>query len=177
MWGRRGGLEQAGDAATQGLDHQHGNGEPNRLGDVRARSRPGLAATSAFCGRPAPTVVDPSAIVDPAAHLDPSGVVIGPGCRIEAHAVVLGGSELGASVRVMPGAALGAEGFQAIRVGDALMDFRHAGRLSIGDRTVVMANAVLRPAPASGRRRRSAPTAASATAPSSRTTAGSARAA
>lgn len=102
-----------------------------------------LARETGFYGARAPTQVDASASVHPRAHVDETGVVIGPGCRVDAGAIVLEGTQLGADVRVMAGAVLGGDGFQSMRFGEARLDFIHAGRLRVGDRCVIMANAVL----------------------------------
>jgi UDP-3-O-[3-hydroxymyristoyl] glucosamine N-acyltransferase len=50
---------------------------------------------------------------------------------------------LAAGVRVMAAAVLGSEGFQRMRFADGVIDVRHAGRLVVGERTVVMASAVV----------------------------------
>ena len=102
-----------------------------------------LARSTDFYANRSPTVIDPTATIHPRAHVDSDGVSIGPDCRIDAGAIVLAGSRLAASVRVMSGAVLGSDGFQSMRFGDQVLDFEHAGLLEIGSRTVVMANAVI----------------------------------
>ncbi len=102
-----------------------------------------IATHTDFYGTPAPTFIDPLAYVAASAHIDPVGVVIGPGSRVEARAVILTGTEIGANVTVQPGAVLGGEGFQCMRFADDVIDCAHVGKLRIGDRTVVMANAVV----------------------------------
>jgi UDP-3-O-[3-hydroxymyristoyl] glucosamine N-acyltransferase len=102
-----------------------------------------LAREKSLYGLPAPTRIDPSATVHPRAHVDETGVVIGRNCRIDAGAMILEGTELGADVRVMAGAVLGSDGFQSMMFAGTRLDFIHAGRLRIGDRCVVMANAVV----------------------------------
>jgi UDP-3-O-[3-hydroxymyristoyl] glucosamine N-acyltransferase len=102
-----------------------------------------LAEEGDFYGPWQATVIDPTAAVHEAAHVDPRGVVVGAGSRVEAGAILLEGTELGAGVRVMSGAVIGSEGFQTLRLDDEVLDFRHAGRTRIGDRTTVLANAVI----------------------------------
>lgn len=102
-----------------------------------------IATNTDFYGAPAPTLIDPLANVAASAHVDSVGVVIGPGSRIEARAVILQGTEIGANVVVQPGAVLGGAGFQCMRFADAVIDCIHVGKLRIGDRCVVMANAVV----------------------------------
>lgn len=102
-----------------------------------------IATHTDFYGTPAPTFIDSLAYVAASAYVDPVGVVIGPGSRIEARAVILTGTEIGANVTVQSGAVLGGEGFQCMRFTGAMIDCAHVGKLRIGDRTVVMANAVV----------------------------------
>jgi UDP-3-O-[3-hydroxymyristoyl] glucosamine N-acyltransferase LpxD len=96
-----------------------------------------------FYGPWLPTRIDPSAVIHPSAVIEPEGVVLGPDCRVDAKAVILRGTELGQAVHVMAGAVLGGEGFQSMKFSDAVVDFSHAGGLIVGDRTVIMANAVI----------------------------------
>jgi UDP-3-O-[3-hydroxymyristoyl] glucosamine N-acyltransferase len=102
-----------------------------------------LAAHTNFYGEPCASRIDASAYVATSAHVDEFGVVVGPGCRLEARSVVLAGTELGAGVIVQAGAVLGALGFQCMRFSDAVIDCIHVGQLRIADRVVVMANAVV----------------------------------
>lgn len=113
--------------------------EDAKLAFVRLHNE--LAATD-FYGTPIETQIDPCASVHPAAHVDPAGVIIGPSCRIGPRAVILSGTTLIEEVLVMPGAVLGGEGFQVIRT-QTFVDVTHVGRLIVGPRTVIMANAVL----------------------------------
>jgi len=102
-----------------------------------------LAAETEFYGERRPTSIDPTAEVHASAHVDPRGVVIGPDCRIGPGAFVLEGSDLGSAVRLMPGAVVGGIGLQCRIFGSELIDIEHAGRVKIGDRTVVMLHAVI----------------------------------
>jgi len=56
---------------------------------------------------------------------------------------VLRGTALAREVRVLPAAVIGGEGFQSLRIDEALLDFHHAGRVEVGERTVVLSNAVI----------------------------------
>lgn len=103
----------------------------------------GLADSSEFYGIDGPSSIDETARVDPRCHIDAFGVTIGPGCRIDAAAVIMSGTRLDANVRVMAGAVLGSDGFQTMRFVDRLVDIRHAGGLHVGAGTVIMANAVI----------------------------------
>jgi UDP-3-O-[3-hydroxymyristoyl] glucosamine N-acyltransferase len=100
-----------------------------------------LAATD-FYGAAAETRVDPSASVHPTAYIDPIDVVVHPHCRIGPRAVILSGTTLSDHVTVMPGAVLGGAGFQVVRA-QSFIDLVHVGRLVVGPRSVIMANAVV----------------------------------
>jgi acetyltransferase-like isoleucine patch superfamily enzyme len=102
-----------------------------------------LVTSTHFYGAPTPTQVDPSAEVHARAHIDEHSVTIGARCRIEAGAVVLQGTRIGTGSRIMSGAVVGSQGFQTMRFEDEVIDFQHAGQVEIGERTVVMANAVI----------------------------------
>lgn len=102
-----------------------------------------LVAAGTLYGAPPATEIDATATVHPRAHVDDRGVRIGPGCRIDAGATIIDGTILDADVHVLSGATLGSTGFQVLRLPDTVIDLRHVGRLEIGARTVVMANAVL----------------------------------
>ena len=102
-----------------------------------------LAEAGTLYGAPPATVIDATASIHPRAHVDDRGVRIGPRCRIDAGATILDGTILDADVRVLSGVTLGSTGFQVLRLPGAVFDLCHVGRLEVGARTVVMANAVL----------------------------------
>lgn len=102
-----------------------------------------LVSSTDFYGATGPSRVDNTASVHPRAHVDEFGVTIGPRCRIDAGAVIQGGTRLEADVHVMAGAVLGSDGFQTMRFADRLVDIKHAGSLHIGAGTVIMANTVI----------------------------------
>jgi UDP-3-O-[3-hydroxymyristoyl] glucosamine N-acyltransferase len=102
-----------------------------------------LAAHTSFYGTPSPSAIDPTARIHPKAHVDDASVVIGAGCIIDAGAIVLAGTRVAPDAHIMSGAVLGADGFQSMRFADGVVDFRHMGRVEIGERAVVMANAVI----------------------------------
>jgi UDP-3-O-[3-hydroxymyristoyl] glucosamine N-acyltransferase len=96
-----------------------------------------------FYGTLEATRIGSTACIRPGAMISPTGVTIGEGCKIAPGAVIEPATELGPDVSIMPGAVLGSCGFQTMRFDDGIVDIRHAGSLSIGARTVIMANAVL----------------------------------
>ena len=102
-----------------------------------------LASSTRFYGADEPTRIDPSARLESHAVVDPIGVTIGPGCRIDAGAVVRKGTRLKADIHVMSGAVLGSDGFQTMRLRERLVDLRHAGGIDVDAGTTIMANAVV----------------------------------
>lgn len=95
---------------------------------------------SGYYGDREPTTVDASATVHPTAHVDPIGVIIGPRTRVDAHAVVLAGSSLGADVVIGAGSVIGGGGFEFKRFDDEVMRVEHGGRVALGDRVEIHAN-------------------------------------
>ncbi|MFH1809268.1 MAG: acyl-ACP--UDP-N-acetylglucosamine O-acyltransferase [Pseudomonadota bacterium] len=89
----------------------------------------------------ATAIVDSGAEIDPSAEIGPYCVIgphvkIGAGCRIGPHAVVRGYTTLGTGVRV----------FQFASVGEDPQDLKfkgEAGRLEVGERTVIREGATL----------------------------------
>ena len=92
-----------------------------------------------FYGALHPSAVSPDASVDPHAHVAPQGVDIGPGCRVEAGAVVLERSTLGAGVVIRANAVIGGEGFEPKDVAGRRVIIRHAGGVRLGDRVEIQA--------------------------------------
>jgi UDP-3-O-[3-hydroxymyristoyl] glucosamine N-acyltransferase len=110
-------------------------------------------------------VVDPTARVDPSAEIGPLAVVgpraeIGPRCRIGPGAVIGSGVVLGADCRigaraslshallgdrvnVLPGAAIGQEGFGFARTEAAFVPVPQLGRVVIGDDVEIGANSTI----------------------------------
>jgi UDP-3-O-[3-hydroxymyristoyl] glucosamine N-acyltransferase len=102
-----------------------------------------LATATGFYGAPAPSRIDPSAVIHPRAHVDQRGVTVGPRCRVDAGAALLEGAELAEDVHILAGAVIGGAGFQTEHFADAVLDMRHAGRVHIGARSQVLCNAVV----------------------------------
>lgn len=89
------------------------------------------------------TAIHPTALIHPRADVADHGVSIGAGVKIGSGAVIGPGTALGEGVVVQAGAVLGGTGFQTYRGSDSFVEIAHAGRLEVGDGTIIFANAVL----------------------------------
>ncbi len=118
--------------------------------------------------RPVPGI-HPTACIDPSAELGPGAhiaayVVIGPGCRLgaravlhphvvlyadviagddllaHAHAVIREGTRLGHGVILQPGVVLGGDGFGFAPLGDEHCKIPQVGTVRLGDRVEIQAN-------------------------------------
>lgn len=112
-----------------------------RLAFFRLHNR--LVRDTDFYGPHMPSEISSDALVDPRAYVAPWGVRIGPRCRVDPLAAILPGSDLLEGAWVETGAAVGASGFQRAESGGEIVDLLHAGRVVLGERVRVMANAVI----------------------------------
>ena len=102
-----------------------------------------LALKTNFYGKSLPSQIDAAAPVHPQAVVAESGVRLGAGCVVAAHASVLSGTTLGRDVVLREGVVTGGVGLQVERASGRTFDLEHAGRLEIGDGVRVMANSVI----------------------------------
>jgi UDP-3-O-[3-hydroxymyristoyl] glucosamine N-acyltransferase len=102
-----------------------------------------LARETDFYGENVPTRIDARATVHPAAWVAPCNVTIGAGARVDPHATILEGCDVGARVVVQPGVVLGGIGLQASRFPGGVVDLQHAGRLVVEDDVQILAHAVI----------------------------------
>jgi UDP-3-O-[3-hydroxymyristoyl] glucosamine N-acyltransferase len=86
-----------------------------------------LATNTNFYGVSAATSVSDTAKISPKAHIEDRDVSIGPGCIIEAGAMVLAGSVLEANVTVRAGAIIGTAGFEFKRIDNGMLPVIHKG--------------------------------------------------
>jgi UDP-3-O-[3-hydroxymyristoyl] glucosamine N-acyltransferase len=102
-----------------------------------------LVEETQFYGATVPTAIHPSARIHPRAWIAPNNVTIGPGCVVDANAVIDERTTIGAGVHVRAGAVLGAEGFQAASFPGGLLQMAHGGGLTVRDGVEIFANAVV----------------------------------
>jgi UDP-3-O-[3-hydroxymyristoyl] glucosamine N-acyltransferase len=124
---------------------------PNHVG-VIASATPGntfrelheaLALGTDFYGADIDSRVHPEARVHPTATIDRHNVRIAEGVDIGAGCVVSGRVTIGRRVRIFPGTVIGAAGFQTMTFGGRRLELAHVGGVTIGDDTVVLANATI----------------------------------
>jgi len=89
------------------------------------------------------TQIAADASVHPQASVASSGVVIGAGCKIAAHASVLDGSSLGENVILHEGVVVAGVGLQVEDTGNGNFDLEHAGRVEIADGVRIMGNSII----------------------------------
>jgi UDP-3-O-[3-hydroxymyristoyl] glucosamine N-acyltransferase len=102
-----------------------------------------LAERTDFYGVDVESRIHPGARVHPTATVDAHNVRIAEGVVVGAGCVINGRVMLGRRVEVSPGSVIGATGFQTIRVGERRREMAHVGGVSVGDDTVVFANATI----------------------------------
>jgi UDP-3-O-[3-hydroxymyristoyl] glucosamine N-acyltransferase len=96
----------------------------------------GLLKPDMAYGRGAGCTIHPSAVVS-------EKVWLGDNVRVEAHASIADYSVIGSGSFIGSGARIGADGLQSIDLQDRKLFVRHAGGVKLGDRVVVLANAVI----------------------------------
>lgn len=102
-----------------------------------------LVEHTRFYGEEAESVIHATARIHPRAEVAGHNVSIGPGVKIEPNASIGPGTVLGEGVVVQAGVVLGGSGFQTYRSSDISIEIAHAGRLEVGEGTIVFSNAVL----------------------------------
>jgi len=99
-----------------------------------------LLQNTTFYGEDFPTEVSADAAVHPEAWIAPRNVRIGPGCMVEAHAIVLERTIMGAGVVIRAGAVVGGEGFEPKNIDGRKEIIPHAGGVRLHDRVEVQSN-------------------------------------
>ncbi len=102
-----------------------------------------LASHTTFYWQDFPTEVAGDAVVSPAACIAADNVRIGRRAVIEPHVTVLPRTIIGDDVILRAGTVVGAQGFQFVRLGEAIMAVAHAGGVRLHDRVEVLANCTI----------------------------------
>jgi acyl-[acyl carrier protein]--UDP-N-acetylglucosamine O-acyltransferase len=96
-----------------------------------------------FYAPPAPVDIAPDARIHPSVVLPVRNVSIGPRTIIHPHAVIEENTVIGADCIIGPGVAIGGPGFEMRYIDGVVTYVPHAGGVSIGDGTHVLANACI----------------------------------
>ncbi len=102
-----------------------------------------LAERTTFYWEDFPTEVAADAVISPLAYVAPQNVRIGHRTVIEPHVTVLPHTIIGDDVILRAGTVVGAQGFQFIRIADAVLPVAHAGGVWLHDRVEVQANGTI----------------------------------
>ena len=102
-----------------------------------------LGTETNFYGASKPTEISPDAKVDAAAVVATNNVRIGPGCVVEAGAIILERSVLEENSVVRAGAVVGADGFHPIPSDDGMTNLPHFGGVTVERGAQVGANSVV----------------------------------
>jgi UDP-3-O-[3-hydroxymyristoyl] glucosamine N-acyltransferase len=89
------------------------------------------------------TKISGSATVHPSAYIAKTDVIIGDGCEVLPHSVILEGSTLEKNVSVGPGCVIGCDGLRCVPAGGAFFRVSHAGGVLIHDNVEIQANSVV----------------------------------
>ena len=87
-----------------------------------------------------PNAIAPDTEVDAGAIVAAGNVTIGARTKVEAGAIILERTVIGADCVIRAGAVIGAEGFEPKPMGGRIRNMRHAGSVRIGDRVEVHSN-------------------------------------
>ncbi|MDW8268290.1 MAG: UDP-3-O-(3-hydroxymyristoyl)glucosamine N-acyltransferase [Anaerolineae bacterium] len=99
-----------------------------------------LSQKTTFYWRDFPTVIDASSKVHGSAYVAPTNVQIGPGCVVEAGAVIFEKTLMAEEVVIRAGAVIGGEGFEPKYVGRRHVIIHHAGGVRLHSGVEVQAN-------------------------------------
>lgn len=102
-----------------------------------------LAEHTTFYWQDFPTEIAADAVISPMACVAADNVQIGRRAVIEPHVTILPHTIIGDDVILRAGTVIGAQGFQFIRIADAVLPVVHAGGVWLHDRVEVQANGVI----------------------------------
>ncbi len=102
-----------------------------------------LAEHTEFYWRDFPTEIAGDAVISPQAYIAPRNVRIGRRVLIEPYVTVLPHTIIDDDVVLRAGTVVAAQGFQFVRLGEAIMTVAHAGGVWLHDRVEVQANCTI----------------------------------